>query len=172
MALKNKVVIYCAFFLKAVFIATVIMFGCMALGEIFYDKNLFSGFLRSPMLWVGIFLETSAATVSMTTIGAIILYRFRFLDKNLFARISAAVWCLLGIVVIALYSHFYWTRDWHITAMAPGLVFGWILPGLLSVICFVWLSLDLRTITEDSSAEPIELHKPSFLLRVCKNRQS
>lgn len=60
----------------------------------------------------------------MTVIGALILYRFRFLDKKLFALTSIAVWGLLGIVVIALYSHFYWTREWHITEMTPGLVFG------------------------------------------------
>lgn len=125
------------------------MFGCMALGELYWDKNLFSGFLRKPILWLGIFLETTVATAFMTTLGALILSRFRFLDKRIFVGVSAGVWSLLGIAVVALYSHFYWTRDWNITAMAPGLVFGWILPGLLSILCFVWLSIDLRVAAQD-----------------------
>ena len=58
------------------------MFGCMALGEFLYDKSLISGFLGRPLLWVGIFLETSVATLFMTTLGAVILYRFRSLDKK------------------------------------------------------------------------------------------
>jgi hypothetical protein len=147
MASKSSISIYSAFFLKAIFIASAIMFGSMALGEICYDKSLFNGFLSRPILWVGVFLETTLATLFMTTIGALVLYRFRRLDRKLFALTSTAVWGLLGAIVIALYSYFYWTREWHITNLAPGLVFGWILPGLLSIICFVWLSFDLRLMT-------------------------
>ncbi len=148
---RSRLSVYGAFFLKAVLIASVIMFVCMVLGEVCWDKNLFSGFLRKPVLWGGIFLETTVATLFMTTLGALILYHFRFLNKKFFVGVSSAVWCLLGIVVIALYSHFYWIRDWHITAITPGLFFGWILPGMLSVICFVWLSLDLRITAQDST---------------------
>ena len=42
-------------------------------------------------------------------LGALILHHFRFLDRNVFARISALVWCLLGLILVALYRHFYWT---------------------------------------------------------------
>jgi hypothetical protein len=132
-------------------VASAIMFGCMALGEICYDKTLFNGFLSRPILWAGVFLETTIATALMTTLGALALYRFRFLGKRLFALTSTAIWCLLGIGIIALYRYFYWTREWHITEMAPGLVFGWILPGLISIFCFVWLSFDLR-LTNSNSA--------------------
>jgi hypothetical protein len=141
---RSRLSIYVAFFLKAVFSALVIMFGCMALGELTYDAKLFSGFLKRPSLWVGILEETFIATLLMTALGACILHRFRFSSRRVFIRVSAFVFCLLGLILIALYSHFYWTRDWHITAMAPGLIFGWFLPGLLTVISFVSFSLHLR----------------------------
>ena len=128
------------------------MFVCMALGELVYDKNLFSGFLRKPILWAGVLLETSVATIFMTSLGALILYRFRFLNKTMYVGLSALVWCLLGMLLIALYSHFYWTRDWHLTSIAPGLIFGWILPGVLSIVYFVTISLDLRLPNENRAA--------------------
>lgn len=146
---KSRTRLYGAFYLNAVIGASIIMFGCMAAGEIIYDRNLFRGFLGEPSLWVGIFMETSIATMFMTVIGSLILYWFRSLRKDVFARVSAVVWCSLGLILIALYSHFYWTREWHLTAIAPGLVFGWILPGLLSIIYFVSLSLKLRQPTRD-----------------------
>ncbi len=148
-SMKTRFSIYTLFFLKAVSAASVIMFTCMALGELVYDKNLFSGFLSKPFLWVGVFLETSIATILMTAMGALILSYFRFLSKKAFASISAIVWCLLGILLIALYNYFYWKRDWHLTEIAPGLMFGWILPGVLSIIYFVSLSLDLRQMPRD-----------------------
>lgn len=146
---KSRMSVYGKFILKAILVASLIMFGCMALGEIFYDRNLFSGFLGKPLLWAGVFLETSVATILLAAVGALILYRFRFLSQKLFAGVSLAVWCLLDLILIVLYGHFYWEREWHITAMTPGLIFGWILPGLLTLVCFVALSFDLRQISRD-----------------------
>lgn len=78
----KRLSVYVSFFLKAVLIASAIMLICMALGELCWDKNLFSGFLYRPILWAGIVLETTVATLFMTTLGALILYRFRFFDKK------------------------------------------------------------------------------------------
>ncbi len=57
---------------------------------------------------------------------------------------SVMTWLSLSALLVGLYAHFYWTREWHLTAMAPGLIFGWILPGTLTLICFVRFSLKLR----------------------------
>ncbi|RYZ92444.1 MAG: hypothetical protein EOP06_04240 [Proteobacteria bacterium] len=135
---------YAAFFLKAILAASVIMFVCMALGELLYDKNLFSGFLSRPSLWGAVFLETAIATIFMTMIGSLILFHFRFFERKVFAGISAGVWSGLGAALIVVYAHFYWTREWHITAIAPGLIFGWILPGVLFITYLVYSSLALR----------------------------
>lgn len=141
---KSKVSIFSLFVLKSVLAASLIMFLCMAIGELFYDKNLFSGFLHRPTLWTAIFFETGVATILMTTIGALVLYQFRDKTKKQFLSVAALTWLLLDVLLISAYSYFYWTRDWHITKIAPGLIFGWILPGTLFTTYLIYSSFDLK----------------------------
>lgn len=141
---RNRFSTYAAFYLKAILAASIIMFACMALGELLYDNNLFSGFLTRPSLWGAVFFETAIATILMTAIGSVILFRFRTYQRKVFVGISAGVWCGLGTALIILYSYFYWTREWQITAIAPGLIYGWILPGFIFITYLVSSSLSLR----------------------------
>ena len=144
---RSKPALYSMFLLKAILAATLIMFGCMSMGELLYDENLFSGFLKRPSLWFGVFLETTIATIFMTAVGGLILYRFRYLSRNAFVRVAVVAWCLSGCALVALYSAFYWTRAWHLTVITPGFIFGWILPGLLFVTYLVFSSLEMRSKT-------------------------
>ena len=136
--------VYALFLSKALVAGLLIMFVCMASGELLYDSHLFSGFLTRPKLWIGIFFETTVAVTLMGIVASPVLYRFRFSTRRHFIVVSTLTWIALGCALVGLNSHFYWTREWHLTAIAPGLFFGWFLPGLLTVICFVWLSTGLR----------------------------
>ncbi|RYZ93291.1 MAG: hypothetical protein EOP06_01445 [Proteobacteria bacterium] len=142
---KNGLSTYGLFVLKAVLVASVLMFGCMSLGELVYDENLFSGFLHRPPLWFGILVETAIATLFMTLLGTPILYRLRYFHRRSFAVAATIIWCIAGLCLVGLYSYFYWTREWHITALTPGFIFGWILPGMLFVAYLVFTSLELRS---------------------------
>lgn len=133
------------------------MFVSMAAGELLIDSNLFSGFLKKPFIWYGIFLETGAATLLFSTIGLLILSRFRFLGKKAFSRVSLATWIFLSIILMALYAYFYWPREWHLTALTPGLIFGWLIPGILTIGWLVLFSLDLR---QSTSASKETVFKP------------
>ena len=124
----------------------------MALGELLYDKSLFSGFLTKPKLWLGVFFETSVATIMMTGAGALIRSRLYYLRIEMFALASFLVWSLLGLLLIFLYSHFYWTREWHLTSIAPGLLFGWIAPCFRKVVASVRNSGgEILSISENAS---------------------
>jgi hypothetical protein len=39
---------------------------------------------------------------------------------------------------------FYWPREWHLTAIQPGLIFGWIIPCALILGAFIWFSEKLH----------------------------
>lgn len=116
----------------------------MALGELLIDPGLFSGFLLKPNLWAGIFIETSMATLVISLIGLFVLSKFRLVHRGAFVVISAVTWLLLSFALVALYAHFYWVREWHLTILTPGLIFGWIIPGCLTIGCLVLFSLGLR----------------------------
>lgn len=150
MTSRYNLLTYSLFVVKSVSTATVVMFLCMAMGELFFDKNLFSGFLQKPSLWALIFIETCVAAVPMTVLGALFLYRFRLAIKKKFVLASVTTWLSLSALLVGLYAHFYWTREWYLTSMAPGLIFGWILPGTLTLICFVRFSLKLRQEPSDT----------------------
>ena len=136
-----------AFIAKCTFAAQLIMFSCMAAGEILYDENLFRGFLKRPEVWIYILLETAIASLPVCLIGLAVLKSgsdiFAAKDETEFAKKSAGVWITLGLAVIALYRFFYWPREWRLTAVAPGLIFGWILPCILTLICRSLLSKSL-----------------------------
>jgi hypothetical protein len=124
------------FILKCMFISGFLMFVSMAAGEIFVDNNLFSGFLHRPSIWHGIFLESGIATFPVCLIGLFALGRVRTASKKTFLAISLAIWMLLGSAIIALYKIFYWSRDWHLTAIEPGANL-WLDHSLLVDTCFL-----------------------------------
>jgi hypothetical protein len=138
-----------AFITKCTLTAQLIMFTCMAAGEILYDANLFRGFLKRPEIWIYILLETAMASVPVCLTGFSILKSGSdFLsakDETHFTKKAAIVWLSLGLIVIALYKIFYWPREWRLTAVAPGLIFGWILPCSLTLLCWSFFSKALHS---------------------------
>lgn len=128
------------FVLKSLLAAELLMFGSMAFGELFIDPNLFSGFLNKPSLWVGVLLETAIATLPVCFIGSWILSKVSFQSMRNFLLASSGVWLLLCSSVVVVYKVLYFARDWKITLLHPGILFGWIIPGILIIGCFVWFS--------------------------------
>lgn len=128
------------FILKCLVASELLMFGSMAAGELFVDPNLFSGFLSKPQLWIGVLLETAVATLPVCFFGAFILSKVNFRSIERFLLASLGVWLALCSSVVALYKIFYFPRDWKLTLLHPGMLFGWIIPGVLIIGCFVWFS--------------------------------
>lgn len=132
---------------RCVFSAVFIMFFSMAAGELLYDQNLFRGFLRRPEIWPAIVLETAIAALLVSQLG---LYLLRKLiefepakNQSDFQKKTALVWLGVGLILVALYWLFYWPREWRLTAMAAGLFFGWILPGVLTLAAWTYYSRSL-----------------------------
>lgn len=128
------------FVLKCLLASELLMFGSMAAGEIFIDPNLFSGFLTKPLLWGGVLLETAIATLPVCFVGAWILWKVNFEYRRNFFMASLGVWLVLCSSVVVLYKIFYFPREWKLTLLHPGILFGWVFPGILIIGCFVWFS--------------------------------
>lgn len=128
------------FVLKCLLASELLMFGSMAAGEIFIDSNLFSGFLNKPEIWYGIFLETAIATLPVCLLGAWILWKSKIQTRRNFLFASLGTWLLLCLSVVGLYKIFYFPRDWKLTLLHPGILFGWVIPGVLIIACFVLFS--------------------------------
>jgi hypothetical protein len=136
-----------AFVTKCTLAAQLIMFTSMAAGELLYDANLFRGFLKRPEIWIYILIETTFASLPVCLTGFAILKSnsdlFAAKNETHFAKKAAIVWLGLGVLVIVLYKIFYWPREWRLTAVAPGLIFGWILPCSLTLFCWSLFSKTL-----------------------------
>jgi hypothetical protein len=124
-------------------VSGLMMFICMAAGEIFFDRQLFNGFLGRPSIWYRIFLESAIATLPVCLFGLLILNRFQFNSRKAFLWAASAVWASLSLLVVLLYKLFDWPRDWHFTLLDPGLIFGWFVPCLLILASFIWFSIGL-----------------------------
>lgn len=139
------------FILKSLLASELLMFGSMAAGEIFIDSNLFSGFLRRPEIWHGIFLETAIATLPVCLLGAWILWKIKIYSKQSFLFVSLGTWLVLCFSVVGLYKIFYFPRDWKLTLLHPGILFGWVIPGILIIACFVLFSEKLYSVRKSSA---------------------
>lgn len=128
------------FILKCLLASELLMLGSMAVGELFIDSNLFSGFFGKPEIWYGIFLETAIATLPVCLLGAWILWKSNIQTKRNFLLASLGTWLLLCLSVIGLYKIFYFPREWKLTLLHPGILFGWGIPGILIVASFVLFS--------------------------------
>lgn len=138
------------FVLKCLLASELLMFGSMALGELLIDPNLFSGFLNKPQLWIGVLLETAVATLPVCFVGVFILSKVNFRSIERFLLVSLGVWLALCSSVVALYKMFYFPRDWKLTLLHPGILFGWIIPGILIIGCFVWFSKKIYAVRSRS----------------------
>lgn len=127
--------------------AVIIMFSCMMAGEILYDENLFRGFLKRPGIWPAIILETAIASLLVSQIGLFFLKKlieFEPIKSEAdFLKKSAFTWVSVGLVLVVFYWLFYWPREWRLTAMGAGLLFGWILPGILTLAAWTYFSRKL-----------------------------
>lgn len=131
------------FALKCILVSGLIMFASMAVGEIFVDPNLFRGFLGKPQIWYALFIESSIAVLPVCLIGMLILRFVRPKSKEGFLLISSGVWISLGLSILLLYKAFYFPREWRLTLPGPGILFGWVIPCSLILICMIWFSRKL-----------------------------
>ncbi len=149
---------------KAVFVgkcllaAEILMFGSMAAGEVFIDLNLFGGFLTKPEIWYGIFFETAIAVLPVSLSGTWVLSKVRFQTKRIFLIASLSTWLLLCLMVVVFYQIFYFSNEWKVALLHPAMLFGWIIPGILIIGCFVWLSETLFVVENPFSRNQVELY--------------
>lgn len=144
---------YVKFTFQSVLTAMLIMFFCMAAGELLYDGTLFRGFLRRPEIWPAILSETAVASLLFCQLGLFLLRKLLELNpaknESDFLKKSVLVWCGTGLALVMLYWFAYWPREWRLTTVAAGLFFGWILPGTVTIAA--WTHLSRRLFIQNSA---------------------
>ncbi len=128
------------------------MFLCMAAGELFVDREMFRGFLSKPVIWPLVFLETAVWLLPFMLLIVPLLNRLKKKEPKSAAKIIAASWIVVGLLVATGYNFAYFSSDWSVSQIArPDITFGWTLPYLIILASFIYLSLDyLKSVRRDS----------------------
>lgn len=129
------------------------MFICMAIGELFFDPQMFRGFLSKPRIWFLIFLESAAWMTPMALMSIPFLWSLRTLRENKAKVLVISGWAALGIAAIVTYKTVYFPNNWSTEEFAKAdIVFGWTIP---CVIILIWNSiLSLRYLSSVRSVLP------------------
>lgn len=129
-------VLTCAFF------AGLIMFVCMAAGEVSVDPQLFRGFLLKPKIWPLIFLESATWMIPMTLLSLPLLWILRQQKESVTTAIVVGGWAVLGIAAIVAYKIIYDPHDWALHQVTRAdVTFGWTIPCMVILITNSVLSL-------------------------------
>ena len=129
-----------SFTAKCTFICIVIMFTSMIAGELFIRSDLFNNFTTTPVLWGWISLETAISIIPVTLLGSIIINSFKSVDKNKFLIFSLVTWIFLYLLVAIFYKIAIVPNSSDLSILKPEIVWGWLIPGLLTMLFQIWLS--------------------------------
>lgn len=131
-----------SYILKCAFAAGLIMFICMAAGELFINPQMFKGFLAKPKIWFLIFLESAVWMIPMALISLPFLWSLRNLKNSKAKPIVISGWATLGIAAIITYKIIYFPNDWAAEKFTRAdIVFGWTIPCVIILITNAILSL-------------------------------
>jgi hypothetical protein len=129
------------FALTCAFAGGLAMFVCMAAGELFADPEMFRGFLKKPTIWPMIFVESAIWVLPFIFLILPLLNRLKNADPKKASWIISLSWIVVGLFVAIAYKLTYHSSEWSfIQLWRPDIVFGWILPYLLILATFVYLS--------------------------------
>jgi len=123
------------------FVGGLIMFICMAAGELFVDPEMFRGFLKKPAIWPWIFIESAIWLMPFLLLIVPLLNCLKAMDPKKAARIISLSWIAVGLVVAVVYKYTYYSGDWSLEQMSrPDITFGWTIPYVIILVTFVYLS--------------------------------
>lgn len=135
---------YPAFFLilQCAFMGGLMMFICMAAGEIFVDPQMFGGFLSLPHIWPLIFLESAVWLIPFMAVVLPLLKKLKNVSPLKSASLVAALWIAVGTLVVIGYKLTYYPKNWSLRQIARAdITFGWTIPCVLILALFIFFSL-------------------------------
>ncbi|MBC7420133.1 MAG: hypothetical protein H7328_05345 [Bdellovibrio sp.] len=131
------------FSIKCGLIGGLVMFICMAAGELFVNPEMFSGFLRKPRIWPFIFIETAIWLAPFILLVVPLLKRLSTKNPLHAKKVITISWIAVGLTIAIVYKFAYYSSDWSIVEIfRPDITFGWTLPYLIILISFIYLSND------------------------------
>ena len=140
------------FVLKCSLVCIVIMFGSMISGELFIRSSLFNNFISSPQLWGWVSLETAISIIPISLIGATTIYNLKEMKKSRLLIYSFIVWFSLYMLLAIIYKIAIIPNSSNLSLLKPEVVWGWIIPGTLTLSFQVWLSAKTFGSTSENSA--------------------
>lgn len=118
-----------------------IMLLAMMVGEWLYGP-IFNGFIHKPRLWLMAFLETIFWMLPLTWISGLFIAKLPFRNTGKLILVMVGFWLLVSISIFALYIGVSDPRLplWHKAWVTPVYVFGWYLPGVMTILIFSTMS--------------------------------
>jgi hypothetical protein len=143
-----------AYTVRCAFAAGLIMFVCMAAGELFVNPQLFRGFLTKPRIWPLIFLESATWIIPMALLSLPFLWGMRKLKGGTATSVVVGCWAVLGIVAIVTYKAIYDSGEWALDQITKAdIMFGWTIPCTVILITNAVLSLQYLEVVRNKSSE-------------------
>ena len=123
------------------FVGGGVMLVAMLLGEYFHGP-IFYGFSQKPHLWFLCFLETIVWVVPLTGLAAFIFSRFPGVTGVRLIALSMGFWISLSTCVFLIYQLYSDSRlpPWSEANITLPYVFGWYIPGVITIALFSLLS--------------------------------
>jgi hypothetical protein len=130
-----------------------IMFICMAAGEIFVDSKMFNGFLQRPKIWPMIFVESAVWLIPFMIVVLPVLRKLKNLAAVKSALYIFGLWLTVGVLVIVGYKQTYYSGGWDLKQLARAdITFGWTIPCVLILALFIYFSMQyLRVLKAHST---------------------
>jgi hypothetical protein len=139
------------FILKCALFAGLIMFVCMAAGELLVDPLLFRGFLSRPRIWPMIFIESATWMIPLLLLFMPVLKKTKKMNPMKARSLIAGGWIAVGTLIVGAYKALYYPNHWELQRIARAdITFGWTLPCAIILAGLIVFSLQhLRTTTEN-----------------------
>jgi hypothetical protein len=137
--LKNPTVSYLA---KCIFTGGLVIFVCMAAGELLVNPNMFRGFLGQPHIWPLIFIETAVWAIPCVAISLPLIRALRGFSPRSSAIVVSSIWVAISLIFLGAYNAVYFSGRWSWAELARAdMTFGWTIPGLIILVLYIIHSL-------------------------------
>jgi hypothetical protein len=127
--------------LQCSFVGGLIMFVCMAVGEIFVNPQMFGAFLSRPSIWPWIFIESAIWLIPFMVIVLPLLKMLRNLPAAKSTAVIAGAWVAVGSLIVIGYKLTYHPDNWDLgQVLRADITFGWTIPCALILVLFIGFS--------------------------------
>lgn len=119
-----------------------VMLLAMLLGEYLYGP-IFNGFLYKPILWIFALIETVVWVIPLTYSVLFFISKFPKIKGVRLIGLSFCLWVGLSLCVFLIYQIALGDPRlpiWNEAKISPSYIFGWYIPGVITIILFSILS--------------------------------